>query len=277
MRGHRTIRNHGTVVAMREVLVYESKRRLRGAIYLSVGLSVYALLIVAFYPSVAESGVDFDAYIESFPPAVRAAFNIQALGTVEGFLAAEFYQFAWVLLLGLYAAYAAGSSVASAIEDGRIELVLAAPISRTRYLLGTYGAVLFPLLLLNVLAIPAVLLGLVLIGESVSVADLIATHALAVPYLFATAAIGLVLSVIVSRGSIAERAGLGVIFLLFIGRSVTAPTDLEWLGYLSPTAYYDPTDVLVGGEYGLVGAVVLLAMALALLVVARTILVRRDV
>lgn len=262
---------------MFETFVYESRRRLRGALVITVGIAVYAVFIIGIFPSIEQSGVDLEAYVESFPPAIRNAFDLQSIGTIEGFLAAEFYQFLWVLLLGVYAAYAAGSSIAGTIEDGRIELVLATPLSRTRYLLGIYAAVLFPLLLVNVLAIPAVFGGLLLIGESVPVIDLLAVHALAIPYLMATAAIGLVLSVLVSRSATAERAGLGVVFLLFVAASVLSTTEFDWLQHLSPMAFYSPADALVASEYDLVGAAALLAITVVLIVLARTIFVRRDV
>ncbi|WP_224333472.1 hypothetical protein [Haloprofundus halobius] len=58
-------------------------------------------------------------------------------------------------------------------------------------------------------------------------------------------------------------------FGLFLLETVTANTDFEWVGALAPTRYYDPTAILVDGEYGLVGAVVLLAAAGVLVAVAR--------
>lgn len=262
---------------MLEVVRYEAARRLRGSLVAAVGLGLFALLIVAVFPSIESSGVDFEAYVENLPPAFKNAFGVEAFGTIEGFLAAEFYQFVWVLLLGLYVAYLAGGLVAGAVEDGRIELVLSAPLSRTRYLSETYLSVLTPILTLNALVFGFVVAAVVGIGESVSIADLVAVHLLSLPYLLTCAAIGLVLSVVFDREDVAQRAAIGVVFLLFLLESVVGSTEYDWLALLSPTHYYDPTDVLVRGTYDLEGALVLSLATVALLVVAHVRFGRRDV
>lgn len=262
---------------MFEVVRYEGRRRLRGSIVLAVVLGVFALLVVAIFPSIEASGVDFETYIESLPPAFANAFGVEAIGTIEGFLAAEFYQFVWVLLFGLYMAYAGGSVIAGKVEDGRIELVLSAPVSRTRYLLEAYLSMLTPIVVLNVLVFGFVLASVVGIGESVSVVDLAVVHLLSVPYLFACGAIGIVLSVAFDRGDVAQRATIGVVFLLFLLASVVGGTDVGWLATVSPTHYYDPTEILVDGTYDVESAVVLLLATVTLLLLAQAGFARRDV
>ena len=262
---------------MFEVLRYESRKRLRGSVVMAVGLGLFALLIVAVFPSIEASGVDFQAYVENLPPAFANAFGVEAFGTIEGFLAAEFYQFVWVLLFGLYLAYLAAGFVAGAVEDGRIELVLSAPVSRRRYLLETYAATLTPIAVLNALVFGFVLAAVAGIGESVPPGDLAVVHLLSVPYLLACGAIGLVLSVAFDRADLAQRAAIGVVFLLFLLESVTASTDYDWLALLSPTHYYDPTAVLVEGTTDVAGALVLAVATVALLAVAVALFERRDV
>lgn len=261
---------------MFEVLAYQVRRRLKGTLAVAAGLGIYALLMVAFFPSFEGASVDFEVYLESLPPAFRNAFGIEALSTIEGFLAVEFYQFAWVILLGIYFAYAAGSLIAGQREDGRIELVLAGPISRERYLVETFGTLLSPVVVLNAVAAGFVLVGTALVDERIALVDLLAVHVLSVPYLLACGAVGLVLSTLLARSATAERLAAGVVFGLFLVDSVATGTDYEVIGTLSPTRYYDPTAVLVRGEYDLAGAAILLAGALALLAVAVLAFRRRD-
>lgn len=261
---------------MLEIVRYEAGRRRRGTAALAAGLGLFSALIVGVFPSIEASGVDFEAYVESLPPAFANAFGVEAFGTIEGFLAAEFYQFVWVLLLGLYLAYVAGGSVAGRIEDDRLELVLATPVSRTRFLLETYASLLVTVLVLEVAVFVFVVGSVFAIGESVSLVDLAGVHVFSVPYLLVCGAAGLVFSVALDRGGLAERAGIGTIFVLFLVDSVTAGTDVDWLGALSPTRYYDPTAILVRSEYDLAGALVLLGATLVLLALARTVFVRRD-
>lgn len=241
-----------------ETARYEVQRRIHGTLALTAGISILGGFYVSMWPSFAD--VDIDQFIEAWPPALREMFGVETLSSIEGFLATELYHFVWVLLLGLYFAYSAAGLIAADVESDRMDLLLSLPISRRRLLLEKFAALLVPMLLLNTV-VPAVLYGAVLvIGESIDVSGLLAVHALSVPYLLCCGSIGLLLSVLVSRVDVANRAALAVVFGLFLVDSVTAITeDYEWVGAVSPSRYYDPSDILVGGTYDLVGAGLLLA------------------
>jgi ABC-2 type transport system permease protein len=173
---------------MFEVTRYEARRRVRGALVLTALLAVFALFVVYLYPSIAASGVDFETYIESLPPAFQEGFVGDAsLTTVEGFLSTEMYQFLWLIMLGLYIAYSAGSIVASDVESGRMDMLLAAPVSRSRVLVEKYLALLVPILLVNLVTPFVVYGGLLAIGERVDTLSLFAVHLLSIPYLLASA------------------------------------------------------------------------------------------
>ncbi|WP_255149332.1 ABC transporter permease subunit [Halorarius halobius] len=253
---------------------YESKGRLKGSLALSVGISLLGLMMVAFFPSVKASGADLQAYVDSLPPAFQQAFGIEAFTTMGGFLAAELYVFGWVLLLGLYFAYRAGGLIARDIERGRMDTLLATPLSRTDVVLQTFASLLVPVVVVNTVAFLAVYGGILAVGETIDVANLAMVHLLSVPYLLACAAIGLLLSVVFQRADLAERGGLGAVFALFLVETVAASTEFDELALLSPTHYYDPTAVLVHSEYDIVGAGILL-LATAALVAASVLWFRR--
>jgi ABC-2 type transport system permease protein len=59
--------------------------------------------------------------------------------------------------------------------------------------------------------------------------------------------------------------------------SFVAGTDYEWLGTLSPTRYYDPTEILVDSTYDLLGATILLEVAALLVIVSALQFQRRDI
>lgn len=254
---------------MLEFARYEGRRRVRGAIVMTVGIAALTGLYVWLFPSIEASGVDLDRYVEAFPPAMIEAFGIRALGTIEGFLAAELYAFVWVLLLGLYLAYSAASTVAGEVEDGRMDLRLSLPVSRRRIVGEKFLSLLVPILIVNALTPIVVYGGVLLIGESISAADLVAVHALSIPYLLACAAIGLAISVVLDREGRAQRAALGAIFGLFMIESVVAGTDLEAIGGLSPTRYYDATAILVDGTYDLAGAAILLGATVVIVLASQ--------
>lgn len=256
---------------------YESRRRLRGSLVLGGGLGVLGLLTVAFFPSVQRSGEELQAYLDSLPPAFREAFGVESFTTVGGFLASELYAFGWVLLLGLYFAYRAGGIVADDVERGRMDTLLATPLSRPGVVVQKYVSLLLPIVVVNVVSFVAVYAGIVAIGESIDLVDLAMVHALSVPYLLVCAAIGLLLSVGLQRSDLAERGALGAVFGLFLVETVAAVSDVEQVGLVSPTRYYDPTAILVHSAYDLPGALLLLVVAFLLLAASAAVFSRVDV
>ncbi len=261
---------------MFEFSQYYGRRRIKGSAVLTAGLALLTGLYIYMYPSIS-AGIDLDAYVESMPPALRAAFGIEALGTIEGFLAAELYAFGWVLLLGLYLTYSAATVIADDVETGRMDMLLALPVSRSKVILEKFSALLVPIVFANAVMPVFVYAGVMAIGESVSVANLVMVHLLSIPYLLTTAAVGLVASVVFDRTGLAQRASLSVVFGLFLIDSVVTDTDFAVLGALSPTRYYDPTAVLVSSQWDFTGAVLLLVATGVLLGVSRALFKRKDI
>jgi ABC-2 type transport system permease protein len=261
---------------MFELAVYGARRRVKGALALAVGLSLFSAMYAAFFPSFTNN-LDLEAYIEALPPVFVAAFGLRAFTTIEGYLATELYQFAWVILLGLYLAYSAASLVASDVEDDRIDLLLALPVSRARIVAEKFLSLAPGVLVLNVVVAAATWVATRAIGYPIGTVELAVVHALSLPYLFACAAIGLAFSVLVDRESVAQRAAMGAVFGLFLLESVVATTDYDWAGAVAPMRYYDPTAILVDGTYDLAGAAILTAATLALVVASQQYFRRKDV
>lgn len=263
---------------MLEIARYEIEKRSKGTAVLVAGIALLSLLFVAFFPSLESADIDFDSYVEAYPPAVQEAFGIAALNTVEGFLAVEVYQFLWLLLLGLYFAYSAGGLIAGDVERDRMDLLLSLPVSRSRVLEEKFASLLVPILALNVVVAVAVYLGVLAIGQSINPIDLAMVHLLSIPYLLVCGAIGLVLSVLFDRADAAKRIAIALVFVLFLIESITASTEgLAWVGAVSPTYYYDPTAILVEGSYDPAGAAVLLAATALLVFAARVRFSQADI
>jgi len=261
---------------MLETTRYEARQRVRGTLALAVLLGAFALLIIYLFPTIAESSADIDALIESLPESFREGFGAETYTTIEGFVAAELYQTVWVLLLGLYVAYAAAGTLADDVESGRLYLVLAAPISRKRVAVEKFLSLGVPIVTLN-LTMPLVVFGgSIAIDYPLDPYYLLVVHALSIPYLLVCGGIGLLLSVVLNRGDTAQRAAIALVFLLFLVDSVTLGTDFEWLGTVSPTRYIDPTEVLLHETVDLADPLLLLVVATLLVVVSLVQFQRRD-
>ncbi|WP_254839538.1 ABC transporter permease [Natronomonas marina] len=264
---------------MFEIAGFEARRRVRPTLYLSAAVLAFAGLVLALFPSIRESGVDFQTYIESFPPELQNAFvgGVTDFTRIEGYLAVELYQWLWMLVLGVYFAYAAASAVAGEVESGAIDLVLTHPVSRTRVVVGKYLAFVPSVLAVNAITFAGTYLGVRLLGESIDVGRLLLLHGLSSVYLLACAAIGLVASVASDGARRAQMAAIGAVFATYLVDALTLDTDYEWLGTPAPSRYFDPTEILVAGEVDWAGIAVLVAYAVALVVVSAEYFERRDI
>lgn len=249
---------------MFEFLRYDARKRLKGSVYLTLGMVALAGMVIWVYPSFRDA-FDPEQFLEIYPEEILRLFDIQTMSSIEGFLAFELYVFGWVILLGLYLAYSAAGVIADDVDRGRMDSLLAMAVSRPRLLVERFAALGVPILMVNLVLPPVVLLGARLVDETMSVADVLAVHLLSVPYLFACAGIGILCSVAFDRAAIAQRVALGGTFGLYLTESLLDGTDYEAVGALTPMRYYDPNEVLIGGTYDLVAAAILVAMTLVLL------------
>ncbi|WP_276259168.1 ABC transporter permease [Haloglomus litoreum] len=261
---------------MLPVARYETERRLLGTLAIAVGLSAFAGLFLAIGPSILEE-VDFTEFVDAYPESLQNAFGLDGLGSLAGFLAAELYQFGFVILLGLYFAYLGGGVVAGDIETDRLDMLLSTPISRPRLLLEKFAGLVPSMLIVNAIVGTVVYVGALLVGEPIPLVDILLVHLLSLPYLLVTAAVGLLFSVAFSRSSTAQRGAIAVVFGLFMLETVVTDTDFGALGALSPSRYYDPTAVLVDSSYDLLGAFVLCEAAALLVVLALLRFQERDI
>ena len=260
---------------MTAVLQNESKQRVRGSLILVGVFAVLALLYFSIFPEFADDAVELE---EAFPEAMMDFFGLEALHTIEGFIAAEMYSFFWVLLIAIYFAYITAGTVAGDIESRKMDLTLSNPVSRESVLAQKVAALWVPLVALNVGVPFIVYLGSILIDEPINPVALAMVHLLSVPYLLVCAGIGLVLSVVFDRARTAQGAALVTVFVLWLVDSVSSlDPDYEWIGYLTPSRYFDETDILVNEEYAVFDAAVLLAAFVLLVFLAVGVFIDRDI
>ena len=261
---------------MFEVTRYDAERRVLPATAVAVGIATYVGLILSVAPSVLTE-VSTQEIAEGFSPQVIEIFGLDVIGTIEGYLAAQFYIFGWVVLVGSYIVYSAAGSIAGSIEDDRLDLLLATQISRRQVLFEKYLALLVPITVVNVVVGGAVYLGSILIGDPVPLGGLLAVHLFSIPYFLCCGAIGFLCSVLTRNRTIAEVAGVGFLLVAYVVDAVTAYTGVTWLGVITPPRHYEPIDILARGTYDYVGAGILVVAALVLLLVSQLWFTRVDI
>lgn len=250
---------------MRTIFRY-TLSRFRGQILgWGISLLLLGLMLMWFYPSIAEQQESFEQLLEIYPPEFSAFFgDLSAMVTPEGFLSIEYFSY-MPLILGIFAVLMGSGLLVSDEENGTLDLVLAHPVSRTALFFGRLIA--FVVATLAILAISW--LGLVL--GTVATSLNLGWGEMALPFLSVLAmlllfgALALLLSMLLpSRRLAAMTAGLVLVASFFITGLARIIEDLETVAKFSPLNYYQSGEAMNGLNqewfWGLVAFAVLFAL-----------------
>lgn len=243
------------------------------------GSFAYLLFLGSAFPTLQDNAADFERMLDNYPEALRAMFNMVegvSLSTGPGFLHMELFSFVLPLLLIVFSVGFGARAIAGEEEEGTLDLVLSAPITRRRVLAEQFAAMVAATFAIGTVMFAAVLLAGAGFGMGL------------VPGRLAAAMFGAVLIALVfgalalAVGSITGRRGVAIgvagaaalaAYLVFSLAEV-----VSWLGTVqkaSPWYYYAASAPLLRGlEWAHAG--VLAAIVLALPVAGGVVLERRD-
>jgi ABC-2 type transport system permease protein len=248
------------------------------------GLFLYALVLMALWP--AYRNIDLAAFLESMPEAVRAAFLGRGFDNpvVErsGFYQYLGTQFAtWLPFLAAYfGVWVGGGVIARAYGRHTIDLLLAQPLTRERFLLTRFGAIAFGVLVI----VAGSMVGL-LIGAAVWVTDnplpagnIVLVHVQLLLFGLAVSAIALVVAALVLEPGRTYGVSALIIIAMYVFSLVSQFVEsLEWIGYLSLFRYWRPLEQFATGEFAWMEALVLIGVAVVGTVLAVGVFRRRDI
>ena len=240
-------------------------RRFRGQILgWGIALALLGVLLVSMYDSIAAEQEQFQELLKIYPPELTAFLgDISSFATPEGFVSLEFFSF-MPLVLGIFAVLTGSGLLVSDEENGRLDLIMAHPVSRMALFMGR----LLALVAATVAILAVCWLGLVIpmnwssmdIGWGRMWLPLLSL--LAELLLFGTMSLFLSM-VLPSRRLAATTAGLLLVASFFITGLAKINEDLETIAKLSPLNYYQAQDAFQGlnGVWlaGLLGSAVVFA------------------
>jgi len=243
------------------------------------GSFAYLLFLGSAFPALRENAAEWERMLENYPEALRAMFNMvegASFGTGPGFLHMELFSLVLPLLLMVFAVGFGARAVAGEEEEGTLDLVLSAPITRRRVIAEQFAAMVVSTLAIGVVTCAGILLA----GAAFDMGLVPGRVAAAT---FAAALIALVFGTLaLAVGAMTGRRGLAVgvagaaalaAYLVF-----SLAEMVSWLGTIqkaSPWYYYAASaPVLRGLEWAHVG--VLAAIVVALFAAGALVLERRD-
>ena len=107
-------------------------------------LGLYSAAIVATFPTFGDVE-QMDQLMQAYPEGMRGAFNIEDLGTPDGFLDSQVFSLA-PLALAFFAILACAGAIAGAEERGTIDVLLGNPLPRWQLVAGNFLATALSLL-----------------------------------------------------------------------------------------------------------------------------------
>jgi ABC-2 type transport system permease protein len=167
------------------------------------------------------------------------------------YLALELYGSFFMLLFGGVLGYVAGASVAGNIEDGTIDLTLARPVSRTRFYLEKWAALLAGLVIIVATSLAtAWLCTLFFPNATLDWQWFLLANVDVAAILFLVVGMGLLVSAVMSAGRTAGGvATLVVVFWYLCQTFGTAGDRLVFLKYLGPYYYASSSQVITAEQW----------------------------
>lgn len=125
-------------LTLRAVFRRELLSRRRATLTWGLSLGAYGAFTAAIYPAIQGS---IGQVVKNYPAALKEAFDVQAMNTVEGYIHAEMFSLVVPLAIGYFAIRAIADATVGAEERGELDTTLSLPISRSVLISGSYLAV----------------------------------------------------------------------------------------------------------------------------------------
>ena len=208
---------------------------LRSGLIWSASVAAVIFITVAVWPAFKGNAEISNSIVNSMPSGVIQAFGLENFGSPAGFLRANLYDFFIPLLMAGSAVGFANSLTASEEDSGRLELILAQPVTRHAVFLGRALAVFGWVAIVTVLATLTQFAADLLFDLQIGADRLLATLLLSCLLALFCAGVTLGVAGIRGRGSVA----LGVGLLVAVGGCIVATlfpisSSLAELAHLSP-------------------------------------------
>jgi len=253
--------------------LWDQRRSLAGWL---IGISVIGVFYAALYPVI--NNPEMRAALEAYPESFLDAIGFTDVTSAAGYLGSTTFGLLGPALLIAFAAAVGGSAIAGEEESGRLDLVLAHPVSRWSVVIQRFASIVVAMVAVGlVLAV-----GLVAISGPADLADIGAANLFAASIQLALfgslfGAIALAVGAVTGRRSVVYAVvavvGVAGFFGNNLGPSIEA---LAWLRDVSPFHYYSGGLPLRNGVQ-LVDIAVLAMAAVALVLVGGLRFDRRDI
>jgi ABC-2 type transport system permease protein len=210
--------------------------RRRSLLAWGLPLGLMSAFIVAIFPSVEDA---LGKAIRDYPSELKEAFSIGELATVEQYLEAEMLSLIVPLALGYLAVRSIASGLSGAAETGRLDVLLSAPVSRSRLVASGFLATAIELAAVLTVSLLLTMIGSWLAGAGLAFGPALAGFANVWPLALVFAGLGVIVTGLSLRTSVVTGSVAGVLVAMYVVDLVgRLDTSLDWIRYGSVFRYY---------------------------------------
>jgi beta-exotoxin I transport system permease protein len=221
---------------MTALVAAQLHERRRSVLSWGLPIGLWSAFVVAIYPSVEDA---LRKAVASYPQALKEAFGIAELGSVEQYLSAEMLSLIVPLAIGYLAVRSVASGLSGAAESGRLDVLLSAPVSRRTVVAAGFLATAVELACVLLVGVLIAALGSLLSGAGLSFGLALAGYANVWPLALLFAGLGIVVTGWSLRTAIVTGSVAGVLVAMYVADLIgRLDTGLDWLRYGSVFRYY---------------------------------------
>lgn len=177
--------------------------------------------------------------VRDYPPALKEAFGIGQLSTVEQYLHAEMLSLIVPLAVGYLAVRSVASGLSGAAESGRLDVLLSAPVSRRRLVAAGFCASALELAAVLAVALMVTELGSLVSGAGLSFGLALAGFASVWPLALLGSALGVVVTGLTLRTPVVTGSAAGLLVAMYVADLVgRLDPSLDGIRYVSVFRYY---------------------------------------
>jgi ABC-2 type transport system permease protein len=243
------------------------------------GSFFYLWLLIWLYPTIADSQAMEDL-IRSMPPEMLNAFGLtQGFGSIEAFIAGEYYGLLFIVILLIYSVMTSTGLVARLVDHGSMAYLLSTGASRLEVIMTQIAVLISGLLIISCFTFISGVTGTTFVIDDVSLEIIRFFKLNIVGFLlfYVVCSYCFLISSLVNDEKKALGLSAGISLLLFIfDLAGKMSVEVEWLRSMTVFSLFAPQEIAVGVAHILTPSLILFGIGTLLFSIAAFVFVKRD-
>lgn len=216
----------------------------------AAALGTLTAMMTMFYPMLAENAEAFQEMMELYPQGFMAMFGIdlESFTTGPGYLTGELYSIMLPVILIIFTVLKAASATAGEEHEGTMDLLIGAPVLRSRVVIDKYAAATVLTAGLGVILIIVLLVTNPIFDLGLGLQGVVAVNLSVVLLALLYGAIALLIGALTGSRGLAAGIAAALAVIAFFSSSLASLVDiLEIPQKLSPFYWYIGNEPLANG------------------------------